>query len=370
MEIASHADLEMEAKIQYIIEGIPDDPVNKTILYSAQNIKQLRKKLTQYETMKNAANQKSKMQDNKTAKDATKGRDQGTKIQNEKRCYNCGEKNHIGASCPLKEKGTKCFGCGEFGHVAAKCSKKVQSKQVNKCTIINKQDNKVYKTVDIEGTSIVALLDTGSDLNVIRAEQYIKLAAPNLTGRSIICRGLGAKNINTLGSFTANVRIDKDIFCLVIHVVSDVHLSHDLLLGSDLLQLASISWDGTNMIMSKREIESNVCDTSDVPEIFHINAFDSKNNDRKYACCDVNVDDVKDPAIKHELEEMVTNYQPQKTKQVAISLSLVLKDETPIYERARRLAPVEKEQVNTIKLVTRRNNKTEHFRVCQSSGIS
>lgn len=28
MEIASHADIETEIKIQYIIEGIPDDPVN------------------------------------------------------------------------------------------------------------------------------------------------------------------------------------------------------------------------------------------------------------------------------------------------------------------------------------------------------
>lgn len=63
--------------------------------------------------------------------------------------YNCGEKNHIGARCPLKEKGTKCFGCGEFGHIAVKCSKKKQLDQVNECTVIDKQDNKIYKTVNI-----------------------------------------------------------------------------------------------------------------------------------------------------------------------------------------------------------------------------
>lgn len=133
MEIASHADLETEAKIQYIIDGIQDEPVNKTVLYGAQNIKELRKKLTQYEAMKNAVNQKSKSQSYKPTKDATKGPGgQGTKTD-EKRCYNCGEKNHMGASCPLKSKGTKCFGCGEFGHIAAKCSKKEQPKQVNEC---------------------------------------------------------------------------------------------------------------------------------------------------------------------------------------------------------------------------------------------
>jgi len=49
MEIASHADIELEAKIQYIIEGISDEPLSKTILYGAKNITDLRKRLTQYE---------------------------------------------------------------------------------------------------------------------------------------------------------------------------------------------------------------------------------------------------------------------------------------------------------------------------------
>lgn len=75
--------------------------------------------------MKNAMNQKPKAQMHKSTKDAAKGlREQRTKAQNEKRYYNCGEKNYVGTSCPLKEKGTKCFGCGEFGHIATKCSKK------------------------------------------------------------------------------------------------------------------------------------------------------------------------------------------------------------------------------------------------------
>lgn len=51
MEIASHADIELEAKIQYIIEGIQDEPFNKSILYGARDIKELRARLTQYEAI-------------------------------------------------------------------------------------------------------------------------------------------------------------------------------------------------------------------------------------------------------------------------------------------------------------------------------
>lgn len=72
MEIASHSEIEMETKIQYIIDGIQDKPVNKSILYGAQNIKELLKRLTQYKAMKNSANQKSKSYATKFDKEATK----------------------------------------------------------------------------------------------------------------------------------------------------------------------------------------------------------------------------------------------------------------------------------------------------------
>lgn len=80
MEIASHADIELEAKIQYIIEGLPDEPQNKTILYGAQSIRDLRKRLTQYETMKNTQRSSQRSQPAKgpakeTRREASRARD-------------------------------------------------------------------------------------------------------------------------------------------------------------------------------------------------------------------------------------------------------------------------------------------------------
>ena len=49
LEIASHAEIELEAKIQYIIDGVPDQEANKSILYGASTIKELRKKFAHYE---------------------------------------------------------------------------------------------------------------------------------------------------------------------------------------------------------------------------------------------------------------------------------------------------------------------------------
>lgn len=39
----------------------------------------------------------------------------------DKRCFNCGGKNDMCATCPTKEKGVKYFKCEEHGHIAAKC---------------------------------------------------------------------------------------------------------------------------------------------------------------------------------------------------------------------------------------------------------
>lgn len=146
MEIASHADIELEAKIQYIIEGIPDEPLNKSILYGAQSISDLRKRLTQYGTMKN--NQKS-TQKNQSTKPGKEMRREGARVPDKpvdaKRCHNCGDRNHKAADCPSKDKGTKCFQCREFGHIAANCGKRADAKQVNACNVAVKYDKKIYK---------------------------------------------------------------------------------------------------------------------------------------------------------------------------------------------------------------------------------
>ena len=49
LEIASHADIEEEAKVEYVIDGIIDEDVHKSMLYGAASIKELRKRLIAYE---------------------------------------------------------------------------------------------------------------------------------------------------------------------------------------------------------------------------------------------------------------------------------------------------------------------------------
>lgn len=84
LEIASRAEFETEAKIQYIIDGIQDDAFNKSVLYGASDIKGLRKKLEQYENIR-VQHQKLKPQSQRAEKKlVTKHDKSGTKDQGSK----------------------------------------------------------------------------------------------------------------------------------------------------------------------------------------------------------------------------------------------------------------------------------------------
>lgn len=47
-----------------------------------------------------------------------------------------------------------------------------------------------------------------------------------------------------------------------------------------------------------------------------------------------------------EVEVIARNYEPKKTREIGLKMTLILKDDIPIYQRPRRLSPSEKEEVD------------------------
>lgn len=190
------------------------------------------------------------------------------------------------------------------------------------------------------------MLDTSSDLHLIRAEEYIKLGVPSLTGSVISCKGFGNKNMSTLGSFAIDVTIDDNDFRLTIHAISDTCMNHSLLLGLDLLKDANIELTENNTVIMKRADKiTDLPEKSDVPEVFCINIEEIVDDCRVDNRQQIKLHDIEDPTIEHEIKDMINNYKPQKLKESSVKMQLVLKDEIPVYQRPRRLAPAEKVQV-------------------------
>ncbi|KAJ8911976.1 hypothetical protein NQ315_003254 [Exocentrus adspersus] len=312
LDMASQADVDIRSVIQYIIDGIPDDPTNKAVLYGAKNIRQLKEKITQYETMKRSeARMKNKSYGNK--EDKTRNDDRRKKAVDRdkkvKRCFVCGAKDHLSDECPVKDKGVKCFKCNEHGHIAAKCvSGSSRVNQPRESNSVSQPSRKKYlKEVSINNVQLTALVDTGSDLTLIRADEYVKLGSPRLIKSNVKFDGIGSSGNETIGEFVTNVTIDDVDFNMKFHVVSDTLLKYAVLIGTDFLNQVEL-----HISAGKIAISNIVADNSnnDVPDIFQITAIE----DAHTLLADLS--HVKDPHDRRELEHMVTNYKPEKTREI------------------------------------------------------
>lgn len=95
----------------------------------------------------------------------------------------------MSTDCPTKAEGPKCFQYGERGHIAVKCEK--QPKAVRNIHSDARTDcKKSVKEVELNGNKVLALVDTGSDLCLLRSNSYIKLDCPKLNLKEIRFRGV------------------------------------------------------------------------------------------------------------------------------------------------------------------------------------
>lgn len=71
-ELASQANIEIAAVIQYIIDGIQDDETNKVVLYGAKTVRELKDRFVQYERIKENMKRKAQSLNSKEKKQCTR----------------------------------------------------------------------------------------------------------------------------------------------------------------------------------------------------------------------------------------------------------------------------------------------------------
>ncbi|KAI4473079.1 hypothetical protein M0802_016327 [Mischocyttarus mexicanus] len=86
-------------------------------------------------------------------------------------CFSCGSPDHSVKQCSALGKGSKCFRCSEFGHIARECQKRVN-------LIIASED---VKSVMTQGKECMALVDSGSDLTLLREDKVTEIGSVELT---------------------------------------------------------------------------------------------------------------------------------------------------------------------------------------------
>jgi hypothetical protein len=325
--LASRGNVEDNALIQYTIDGITDDTSNKIILYGANNLKEFKRKLQIFESLRENSMKVFKTKKEPEIKEEVmKKQDMKYKKEEGKqiRCFNCGLKDHRSTDCKFKEKGTKCFKCNNYGHRAKECNE--DNKQKKQSEIEKKSSSTVYlsnslqdeeppenheicnrevthpvnsrnfKKLKLCGTDFEALIDTGSDVNLIKASTFLKIGAPGFEETPLTLTGLGNGKVKTLGKFSTKINIDNCEFVTEIHIVSDEAISINFIIGTPILNKVTLIMNSEVMV------------TENVTRMKETNLLnDEKNVQKRIAAEDENTTEENDGLPEGEVSKKISD---------------------------------------------------------------
>ncbi|GFV97935.1 retrovirus-related Pol polyprotein from transposon 17.6 [Trichonephila clavipes] len=149
-----------------------------------------------------------------------------------------------------------------------------------------------------------------------------------LSKNKMLLTGIGEAQVTTIGSFQHEFKIDDENYSLTWHVVPTDKLKFEAVIGSDLLEQASISFTKEGVKFHKYENHA---------QLMQISAENLQELDLRH---------VENRQIKKELEKLIQDYKPEKTASTDVTMRIILKDEEPVCQHPRRLAFTERQDVN------------------------
>ncbi|GFS58457.1 retrovirus-related Pol polyprotein from transposon 297 [Trichonephila inaurata madagascariensis] len=311
--------------MEYCINGIPDSPSNKLILYGCTTIQEFKEKLGIYDKIfqnksKNSSSYDTSRNPNfsshrrdvesifhnhrydrypkfNATKPNSKFENKNFRDRNHVTCFNCSGSGHISKFCPDKYRGPKCIICENFGH---------------------KSD----------------AFDTGSQVTLMKESVWNQLGSPSLINSGNIQTGFGLSKTHVIGSFNSTVTIDNQDFPVKINVVPNHSMNFDIIIGCNLIKQANLTITPDSVIFSKPQ--TKMSDAS--PESF---VFSTTDDIPKF---DIGPEIPKQ--TRNDVEALLVSYRPNKIKTTDIELSITVTDDKPIYHSPRRLPFTERDIVD------------------------
>ncbi|GFS61905.1 retrovirus-related Pol polyprotein from transposon 412 [Trichonephila clavipes] len=205
-------------------------------------------------------------------------------------------------------------------------SKNLQKKT---CTLIVKEGLRT-KEIFFGKVKITAIIDSGSTVSLLRENTSRRIMDPTKLSRNkMLLKGIGEAQVTTIGCFEHEFKIDDENYSLTWHVVPADKLKFEAVIGSDLLEQASINFTKEGVKFKKYENHA---------QLMQISAENFQE--------ELDLRHVENRQIKKELEKLIQDYKPEKTASTDVTMRIILKDEEPVCQRPRRLAFTERQEVN------------------------
>ncbi|GFU76315.1 uncharacterized protein TNCV_285151 [Trichonephila clavipes] len=140
-------------------------------------------------------------------------------------------------------------------HAQTSYSKSQKFKEPPKetCTLIVKEGLRT-KEVCFGKVKITALIDSGSTVSLLRENTSRRIMDPTkLSKNKMLLPGIDEAQVTTIGSFEHEFEIDNENYSLTWHVVPADKLKFEAVIGSDVLEQASISFTKEGVKFNKYE---------------------------------------------------------------------------------------------------------------------
>jgi hypothetical protein len=194
----------------------------------------------------------------------------------------------------------------------------------------------------VNGVKMMALVDTGSDFNLITLTSFLDLGAPNFERKEITFTGFGRGLVKALGQFEAVLKIDQASFKTILHVVPDGEMPIDmtLIVGKPILMHVTLMANAEKIEVVPRPTFKDEKGSRDEP-LTEENAVMLLRPEEEEL-------DIGGSKHEKEIKKMVENYTPKATKKTNVIMKIILQDEEPIFQSPRRLSISEKREVDEL----------------------
>ncbi|CAD7000810.1 unnamed protein product [Ceratitis capitata] len=341
MEIGKSINLDDKSLIEYFVEGIPDSRSNKSNLYQARSVEELKNQILIYEKVRSGRQPVSNPVriGEVTNKDNVDNR-------SPKRCYKCGTIGHLAPNCPRLK--SVCYGCGQSGHRVAQCPKnsvQVKQERPNMNTLGARQQAKsmgcvIFKDLSHNYFTFSALLDTGCDLCLMRYDVLMMMGEVKLSDERHELIGIGNSGLSTLGSFILNMSVDGIELNIKFHVVRERDIVYQAIIGNDVLRQVNLVVTEDEVMFTKKVKR----DSSEDKEIVVSNDTITEFKSLCFISNPIDKDKVEvelthlSKIQEKEVENLIRNYSPKMKHISPVEMKICLLDDIPVYQPPRRMS--------------------------------
>ncbi|GFT26883.1 transposon Ty3-I Gag-Pol polyprotein [Trichonephila clavipes] len=230
----------------------------------------------------------------------------------------------------------KFYICPSLDHLSFNCPKAmkdIKREQPNRQVqswFVTSQKGLHLKNIMLGNEIVSALIDTGNTVSLIHEDVSTKIVDHSrLSKINTVLYSLGQTEVVTKGFFEYDFVLDKDQYSLTWHVVPTQQLNFEAIIDTDILRQASLNFTQEGVMFHK--YEEKAC----VMQILGVHPED-----------ELDFSHILDSQVKIDLTRIISSYKPEKTESTDVTMRIILSDDIPVYQPARRSSYAEKQNVN------------------------